>query len=374
LDAGWPWWENQREVRRAWLYFGVLLAGVGSVASVGLASGGAISSQPLTGRIPGSPARAHTRVLSYAGDTYQIVIEPSLGAGGAGWESFINYTRHGRIVSGSGGGGGYPTPGWPFFAGTESFATYAPGQAPKGDVVDYVLVGPEVAAVRIGKEIVQTFASAQLPNGDRAAVFFRRAAAPPVVVLPLGPRGPAKVVRLVALDSAGHVIPTRIPSPPAFETTRFWQAPGAVGPNNHQPPYHGPNHPLPGACELSQHGLPGLTPAFGHVIRRIVPASSAEGEVFLSCIDTEYYLHGWPLEVGVLLDAVQPGKTLGGIPGALPVPGHPNTVNLAIGQFPGALTAERVGEAWLAVQGGASLKQRLRVLGALRIRKLALPS
>jgi hypothetical protein len=108
------------------------------------------------------------------------------------------------------------------------------------------------------------------------------------------------------------------------------------------------------------------------VIRRITDVTNSEGEVFLSCIDTEYYLHGWPLEVAVLLDAAQPGKVLGAIPGAQPVLGHPGVVNLAAGQFPGSLTAKQIGEAWLVVQGGASLRQRLRVLRALEIVKLAL--
>jgi hypothetical protein len=95
--------------------------------------------------------------------------------------------------------------------------------------------------------------------------------------------------------------------------------------------------------------------------------------VFLACIDTTYYLHGWPLEVAVLLNAKHPGRNLGAIPGARPVRGHANVVNLAAGPFPGSLTARRIGEAWLAVQGGASLAQRLSVLGALGIRRLALP-
>ena len=109
------------------------------------------------------------------------------------------------------------------------------------------------------------------------------------------------------------------------------------------------------------------------MIKRIQPASKAQGEVFLSCIDTEYYLHGWPLEVAVLLDAQHPGATLGSIPAARPVPGHPLTVNVPAGPFPGALTARRTGNAWLVVQGGANQAQRLRVLQALKIRKLNLP-
>jgi len=55
------------------------------------------------------------------------------------------------------------------------------------------------------------------------------------------------------------------------------------------------------------------------------------------------------------------------------------SVNLATGHFPSSLfsrnfgvTAKRVGNAWLVVQGGSGLAQRLQVLNALRISKLDL--
>jgi hypothetical protein len=246
-------------------------------------------------------------------------------------------------------------------------------------MVEYVLTGPDVAAVRVGKQTISTFTDPRLPAGDRAAVFFRRAAAPQVVLpgepnmLP-GPGRRERTVRLVPLDSTGQVIPAHMPPPAPMQTVRFWQAPSAITPTIHEPRYRGPKHPLPGACELGQHGLRDLTPEWGHVIARIRPVTNSQGELFLPCVDTEYYLHGWPLEVSVLVDAVQPGQTLGAIPGALPVGGYPNIVNLAVGQFPGSLTAKQVGEAWLVVQGGASLTQRLRVLKALRIVKLQLSS
>ena len=77
--------------------------------------------------------------------------------------------------------------------------------------------------------------------------------------------------------------------------------------------------------------------------------------------------------------AIRPGQVLGPIPGARPVPGQPGMVNLATGQFPSSLftrnfgvTAKRVGNAWLVVQGGSGLAQRVQVLNALRISKLDL--
>ena len=102
-------------------------------------------------------------------------------------------------------------------------------------------------------------------------------------------------------------------------------------------------------CELAQHGLPALVPEWGHTIGKIWPASDANSAVFLSCVDTEYYLHGWPLVVAVLLDGRRPGRVLGPIPGAAPVAGHADTVDLA----GGSLSARRIGNAWLVVQGGS---------------------
>jgi hypothetical protein len=351
---------------RVWL----VVIGLAAVAFGAAASSASIvasaPSQPLSGRVPGTQLiGAPQGPVSVAGYRYRIVVEPGLQAGEAGWSSFITYSLHGRGF-GEGGGGGYPTKTWPFVGVTTSGP--GGGPAPKADVVDYFVTGPSVAAVRFGTRTITTFTSPQLPQGDRAAVFFARASSPAVVPAS-GLRPPGRSIRLFALDSQGRVIPLRVPRYPIIAST-FWQAPSAG--YSSEPPFTGPDHPLPGVCELSQHGLSALTPEFGHVIKRIRPARTAQGEAFLSCIDTEYYLHGWPLEVAVLLDAQHPGITLGPIPAARPVTGHPLTVNVPAGPFPGALTARRYGDAWLVVQGGASLAQRLRVLRALQIRRLNL--
>jgi hypothetical protein len=134
-------------------------------------------------------------------------------------------------------------------------------------------------------------------------------------------------------------------------------------------PIRGPTHPLSGVCEVAQRGLPALTPEWGHTIRTISRARNSVGELFLSCLDTEYYMHGWPLKVGVLLDARQPGRVLGDIPGAHPLPGDPNIVNFDAGH----LTARRQGEAWLVAEAGADAQQRAQALRALRVSKLDLP-
>jgi hypothetical protein len=204
------------------------------------------------------------------------------------------------------------------------------------------------------------------------------------------------------LDRSGQVIATHVSPPFLADKGRdltsvlTWMAPDAVtrwwplasmniGVPYHQDGYPGRTHPGPGVCELAQHGLPALHAEFGHAVGWIAPVHDAVGEVFVSCLDAEYYLHGWPLQAAVLVDGHRPGHVLGPIPGAQPVPGHPDMVNLPLGRVSWnydtpitagspqySLTARRVGNAWLVVQGGYGLAQRVQVLGALRISKLDL--
>jgi hypothetical protein len=347
-------------------------------------------SQPLAGKVPGAIEPA-----SVAGYHYTITVTPSLYTGTAGWESFITYSTNSSLRSpyGGGGGGGYPTTTNPLFGG--SVFSFSANTKQHGKTVDYVLTSPQVVALRIGIRTIRTFSSPALPAGDRAAVFFVPARGPNLVPgwrpgMPV--RGDLTVrgcpcrhgravsvigripfVAILPLDRYGHVIATRVPPPaPTEPMSSYWQAPSAVTPSIHESPYHGPTHPRPGVCELAQHGLPGLVGEWGGTLSTISPAKDALGEVFLSCVNTEYYLHGWPLQVAVLLDGRLPGQTLGPIPGARPVPGHPNLVNLATGQLPGSLTAKRVGNAWLVAEGGSGLAQRIAVLNALEISNLDL--
>jgi hypothetical protein len=359
-----------------------LVIGGSAAAAVSLSSN---SSQPLSGKVPGLIEPA-----SLAGYRYTITVTPNLDAGAAFWNTSITYSNKRGAGSGGGGGSLYPSASNPLFgADTDSFSFQLPPAGPRGDTVGYVLTGPQVAAVRLGTRTIRTVASPELPAGDRAAVFFLPAGAPvlttgwrpgqpirsvihinPAVFgLPGGYRGPRTIPTLAVLplDAQGNVIPTH-PTYPSGPFPYFWQAPSAVTPNIHEPPYHGPSRPLPGVCELAQHGLPGLTAEWGHAIHRIAPVRDSTGELFLSCVDTEYYLRGWPIAAGVLLDARQPGRTLGAIPGARLVAGHPDTVDFEGGN----LTARRSSNAWLVVQGGSGMRQRLEVLAALKISRLDL--
>jgi len=85
------------------------------------------------------------------------------------------------------------------------------------------------------------------------------------------------------------------------------------------------------------------------------------GRAFFSCIDTEYYLHNWPLDAAILLDASHPGTAPVSIPGLTAVTREPGYFN-GPGDFKGELTAVRRGDGWLVVAGGKGLEQRLEVL------------
>jgi hypothetical protein len=419
LRRGWP----SRHSRLLLAVGALLLAGGTATAAVTLSG---TRSAPLSGSVPGSPSNRHGFDFTEAGKQYRIVFTPELSGGAAGWETFISFGVHGKIEEGGEGGAiGYPTRSTPLTGGAGVGFTSSP--LPSGDAVDYVLTSPRVATVRVGSRTIQTRGGSALPREDRTAVFFVTAGSPPIAippagahvpyyirvptVMPLPPgwaeraaarhghdhyfrerrlrvlRGPGTAdanghpvrirsirVRarpLVALDRAGREIAYTPPHPESAEPApRAWQIerPGErhLG--------AGATHPLAGACEIATYGPLGLRPQWGHVLSTIRPVADAEGELFLSCVDTEYFLHGWPLDAAILLDARRPGQTLGPIPAANPVPGHPGVVNVAVGAGPGGLTAQRIGNAWLVVAGGASLAQRMEVLGALRIAKLALPA
>ena len=398
-------WLGGRSRPVAVLLVALVIAGSAAAAVLSLSS-----SQPLAGRVPGAITPA-----ALAGYSYTIAVTPSLPAGVAGWESLIIYTRTGASIqppqsggtlvqpSPSGGTLGYPTATFPVFGGG-SGPDSCPVCFARGNAVTYVLTGPQVFAVRIGSQTIRTITSPALPSGDRAAVVFIPAKGrvflfPAHGPVPVLKHTPVKNVRLVAVeplarsgqaiahwftppDSVSEAPPVTWMAPDA--SSRWWPL-GEFTVPYQGPGYHAPTRPRPGICELAQHGLPALHVQFGHTVAWISPVPDALGEVFLSCVDAEYWMDGWPLQAAVLLDGHHPGQVLGPIPGARPVPGQPDMVNLPLGRVPlnydtpisadspqFSMTAKRIGTAWLVVQGGSGLAQRVQALNALRITKLDL--
>ena len=134
--------------------------------------------------------------------------------------------------------------------------------------------------------------------------------------------------------------------------TSTWQAPQA------QPA---------GVCSLTAAHLAALRPRFGHVVTTLAPTPGVAGGGYASCIDTEYSFAHSSLDAGVLLDAAAPAQAAPvPLPGQAPVHRHPGLYSAP--GWNGQLLGRRVGNAWLVVEGGANLKQRIAVLSHLRAR------
>ncbi len=300
----------------------VIVGGFGIAAWALLSGGGAAHS--AGSRNPSIPIER-----SGTASSLQVRLSPSLNGGTYGWCIAVV-----KVDVAGGGCSAIPVASTPLaFTMSESNA-----KARKQTIV--VLTDPQVAAILVGgNRRVSTLALRALPYGLRVArivipLTARRSPAGRLTVLT--PAHPS----LVALDAQGRTLP----SPLGFKR-------GA--------PVHLSAH---GPCALRAVGLPGLTPEWSHVASAITPfAGTIVGRAFFSCIDTEYYLHNWPLDAAILLDASHPGTAPVSIPGLTAVTGEPGYFN-GPGDFKGELTAVRRGDGWLVVAGGKGLEQRLEVL------------
>ncbi len=325
--------RRRRRARRARLGAGVLLALVGIGALVWAVSG---QGAPVErGRVAHATVRAGASRRSVAVAGFGIRLSPALDGGQYGW--CVGVEEPGFSGIAGGGCSATPTGSLPL----SMVLTSADAKTRRESIV--VLTTPQVAAVRLGAHRrVATVALPGLPYGLRAArivlPFLGRRSAGGRVVFP-APVEPS----LTPLDGAGRPIPSAQVRPSA-------QTPALAA--------HGP-------CTLKAGGVPGLAARWSHVASEIAPYPGAlVGRAFFSCIDTEYSLHGWPLDAAILLDAARPGGAPAAIPGLSPVPGRAGYVN-GPGVFKGGLTATRRGDAWLVVAGGSGLSQRIDVLSHL---------
>jgi hypothetical protein len=207
-----------------------------------------------------------------------------------------------------------------------------------------MLTTSEVATVSVagGRSPVATRAEAGLPYGLRAAY----------VEIPGPEAPPARRPRITPLGAGGQAIaqPGPASTPPGYGLpTRSWQRPA-----------HAPR----GVCAISATPLSGLSAQSGHVVVALRSFRGIIGRPFLSCVDTEYRLNNALLDAGVVLDAAHPGAVPAALPGMKAVPGH-GGVFQAPG-WDGRLIGRRTHGAWLLVEGGNGLSQRLTVLEHLR--------
>jgi hypothetical protein len=261
---------------------------------------------------------------------------PSLRGGWVGW----------TIAFGGGeGGASLPTPRTPIFGGFFGYSSQAGWDA-------VAVTTPAVASVAFDHVRVRT-SDIGLPYGFRVARLHTPATPNQPARALQGaygpPPAPPTTPTLAALDAHGHAIAQRIPH--GGLRTAYWQSPG------HAP--HGP-------CRINATPLRGLSPRWGHVAKRLRSFNDVIGRTFESCADTEFYLHNWPLDTAILLDAVHPGRPPASIPNMTRVAGTRETFAV-LGAFPSQdMTATRLPNAWLVVQGGAGPAQRLTVLRHLR--------
>jgi hypothetical protein len=208
-----------------------------------------------------------------------------------------------------------------------------------------VLTTPQVAAILVnGHRRVPTVTLPGLPYGLRAA----RVSIPlRITTLADGRRGIASLPQptLTPLDARGRAIPHGVQrESPTFSRSTPRSASGD------------------GPCSLRATGIPGLKAQWSHVAVAIRSfPGKLVGRSFFSCVDTEYFLHNWPLDAAILLDAAHPGTPPAAIPGLAPVAGARGYFN-GPGDFKGDLTATRVGDAWLVAAGGSGVAQRIELL------------
>jgi len=197
----------------------------------------------------------------------------------------------------------------------------------------------------------------QLPQHYRIAISVRQVVSHSTIGQLLPPQW-----RAVALGRDGRPIglPASEYSEPHLAAS-FWVAGGG----------RGLRVPPAGACEILTHGLLG---ASGYVVGHVHAIGGLAGRPYLSCADTQLAAeHPLGPTVAILLDARDPGLRPAAFPGARAVPGHPSTFNVppvslakAHRQFPSlldpAITARRIGDAWLVVEASGTLAARIAIL------------
>ena len=182
---------------------------------------------------------------------------------------------------------------------------------PQGEI-DYELLGPQVAAVRVpGLGTVRSIVLPGLPPGDRVAVFYRPPGSIGSVIpagLPsaLGPGN--RPVIVTQLDNAGHPLPTTAHFGVSVLANRYWQRPDS--------------EPSDGRCALSSH-IAGARVQWGQVATTLAGAPAAATSAFLACLQVWYSTPTGSFQAAMLLDARAPGSTPAPLWGATPVPDHP---------------------------------------------------
>ncbi len=263
---------------------------------------------------------------------YQFFLTAPVGAGDVGWCLNFKATNEGGSSCGF---APHTKPEGPILS--ESWGSSGPPEISQTQVV----TTKEVADVSVdGGAPIPTRAQPRLPDELRAVLLEASGSSKSFSPPELGAR-----------DASGH------PLPAPLRHHREQAELEAFG-------WHSPGRPTHGPCEISVAHVTGLTAQWGAAIKAIRPVEGLLGKPFLGCTDTEYYLHDWPLDVGVVLDATDPGTEPAPLPQMKPVSGRPGYYGAPGNQA--SILGRRLKGAWLLVEGGKDLQQRLTVLGHAR--------
>jgi len=321
--------QRRRRQRTAAL---IVLVGVGALAAIVLGGGGSRTAPRPKGEHIFTVATPARRAPIPRGAS----LTPNLTGGAYGWCLTVD------------GGGSCPIV--PTDSGELDWGLV--GTEPRKDTeVITLMLGPQAVAVLVDGKRVPAVTIDSLPYHLRVATITISRPSAPAGDRGNGPPPPEALTprSLLAVDAQGHILRSTHPAAggPSVRTI-WWKRPTA----------------LPkGPCQIYAHGVPGLLPEWGHVAASIAPyPKQIVGRAFYSCIDTEYYLHNWPLDAAILLDAQHPGIVPAAIPGLERLRRAPDIYNGHGDGFHGPETAIRKGDAWLIVAGGSGLGQREEVL------------
>lgn len=319
------------------------VAGVAAIVALGIAailSASIGDSHPVPPRPARSDPASSAHVSKLGGPGFDVHLSPVMDGGQYGWCVLVT---EGAGAAGNGGCSMTPISGSPI---SYLMSTFSAKSSHESIVA---VTTPQVATVIAGKQRLRPLALSGLPYGLRAARILL-----PVRLSYRFVGGHRRLVRLppreptlVALDARGHTIPQRTLKFSSLPRVRASQPPGSSSAS---------------PCRLQVSGLVGLSSQWSHVASSISPyPAKIIGRAFFSCVDVEYYQHGWPLDAALLLDAAHPGAPPAAIPDLAPVPGMRGFFN-GPGGFKGQVSATRAGNAWLVVAGGKDTAQRITLL------------
>ena len=354
-------WARIRSHPLAAVVAGLVFAGTASAAVISITSE---RSAPLVGEVPheaglGSP---HAWGLE-GGEHYRITVWPVLQGGVSGVCAMIVFEGPHGVGYGS-CGAPYPTTSMPYLAPGGRTA-YPDGIIAKGGALEYFLTGPRVAAVRIGAHLAVTpRREPGLPAGDRAVVFYLPAGSAEIDP-PWFPAGQLGLPREYQNSLRGRRRPKRgahtresrcpaVPSPgPVLGTAREATI-GSVRAG--------------GAAQIPR--VPrddGSSAGAGDRRRRcrahLLPERGLQG--------CRHDAHSSRARQRQVADEGAPALF-----GASPLAGQAGLVNREedTGLHSSsriAFTARRDGDAWIVVEGGRGLAQRIQAVRALKIARIA---